>query len=109
MRHFQTEEYRLYVKNCELSRKIKEISKELYQYKLLGGGSANNTNPKHLNKNLQDIVLSKNPTSKDSKSTVYVHKDNSRFFEDNLPHLMVKEAGMTMEVSDRYEAMPDEF
>ena len=40
--------------------------------------------------------------------TIYVDSDPT-IFDDPNPKVMVTECGMTLELSDRYEAMPNEF
>ena len=44
----------------------------------------------------------------DSRAPVHLQK-NARLFEDEIPRLMLREAGMTMELSDRYELMDEDF
>lgn len=46
--------------------------------------------------------------AQDSRAAVHL-QSNHKLFEDEAPRLMLKEAGMTMELSDRYEIMDDEF
>jgi hypothetical protein len=47
--------------------------------------------------------------AQDSRAHVYVTPPNPKYFEDEKPRLMLKEAGMSMELSDRYELMEPEF
>lgn len=75
----ESEEYKLYVKNVELKKKLKQMEKEVMKLTMLKNGGAEFNNHR-------------------KTGNMYLDKGL-----DQSSILMIKESGMNLDLSDRYE------